>query len=308
MASTGHADGVSGSITEYETATARWIERTVDFLMVESDSLYAQLRPEQIDGLGETAVRSGVGGEVLVKPVHTVATGSVDVGSAIAGDFGDLEAVVAEIAYQKLEQTMGAYFVLIMDATQHTGNVADARGDAAEGLLAVLEKMDIAFDDDGNPRDSDGGLADRRRTCARAVGCVHPRPAPKVLRDHHPQEGGIPCFAMSSQASSTLSLSASSTRRLSRCSQRAASPMCTSFTARSSSARTSSPRALSLSTAIPALGIPHHGSSTSSRSRVRPAISAWRSGELSGPRSTKHGSTTLPIPHLILSFPARPCS
>jgi hypothetical protein len=62
-----------------------------------------------------------------------------------------LEAVVAEIAYQKLEQTMEAYFALIMDATQYTGNVADARGDAAEGLLAVLEKMDIAFDDDGNP-------------------------------------------------------------------------------------------------------------------------------------------------------------
>ena len=151
MGSTGRTDDISGKTTEYEIAAARWIERTVDFLMVESDPLYAQLRPEQIDGLGETAVRIGASGEVLAKPVHMVATGSVDVGSVIDGDFGDLETVVAEIADQKLEQTMRAYFALIMDVTQHTGNVVDAHGDAAEALLAMLEKMDIAFDDDGNP-------------------------------------------------------------------------------------------------------------------------------------------------------------
>lgn len=151
MTSTGPADGVSGKPAEYETATAKWIEHTVDFLMMENDPLYAQLRPEQIDGLGETAIRSGADGEILVRPVHTVATGSVDVGSAIAGDFGDLEAVVAQIADQKLEQTMAAYFALVIDATQHTGNLVDAHGDAAEGLLAMLEKMDVAFDDDGKP-------------------------------------------------------------------------------------------------------------------------------------------------------------
>ncbi len=126
MASTGPADGVSGKPAEYETATAKWIEHTVDFLMMESDPLYAQLRPEQIEGLGETAIRSGADGEILVRPVHTVATGSVDVGSAIAGDFGDLEAVVAQIADHKLEQTMAAYFALVMDATQHHGNVASS--------------------------------------------------------------------------------------------------------------------------------------------------------------------------------------
>lgn len=151
MGSVGRTDGISGRPLEYEAATERWIERTVDFLMVVSDPLYAQLRPEQIEGLGAASVRSGAGGEVMVKPVRIAATGSVDVGSVIAGDFADLETVVAEIADQKLEQTMRAYFALVMDVTQHTGNVVDAHGDAAEALLAMLEKMDIAFDDDGNP-------------------------------------------------------------------------------------------------------------------------------------------------------------
>lgn len=125
--------------------------QTAGFLMVVTDRLYAQLRPEQIDGLAETAVRSGAGGDSVIAQVHTVAAGSVDVDSAIAGDFEDLETVVAGIAYQQLEQTMRAYFALVMDVTQQTGNVVDAHGDAAEALLAMLEKMDIAFDDDGKP-------------------------------------------------------------------------------------------------------------------------------------------------------------
>jgi hypothetical protein len=148
---TGRMDGVSGRPAEYEAATAGWLEQTVDFLMVASDRLYAQLRPEQIDGLAETVVRSGAGGELLVTQVHLTATGSIDVGSVIAGDLKDLEIAVADIAYQKLEQTMRAYFALIMDVTHQTGNVVEANGDAAEALLAMLEKMDIAFDADGSP-------------------------------------------------------------------------------------------------------------------------------------------------------------
>jgi hypothetical protein len=148
---TERTDDVSGRPSEYEDATARWLEQTVDFLMVASDRLYAQLRPEQIDGLAETAVRYGTGGESMVTQVRITAVGSVGIGSIIASDFEDLEAVVADIAYQRLEQTMRAYFALIMDVTQQTGNVVDAHGDAAEALLATLEKMDIAFDEDGKP-------------------------------------------------------------------------------------------------------------------------------------------------------------
>jgi hypothetical protein len=46
---------------------------------------------------------------------------------------------------------MRVYFTMISKVTDETGNTSDARGDAAEGLLAVLEKMDIAFGEDGMP-------------------------------------------------------------------------------------------------------------------------------------------------------------
>lgn len=77
--------------------------------------------------------------------------GSIEIDPVIVGDFDDLHTEVSRIADQRLEQTMRAYFALVMDVTQRTGNVADAHGDVAEGILALLEMMDIQFDDNGDP-------------------------------------------------------------------------------------------------------------------------------------------------------------
>jgi hypothetical protein len=128
-----------------------WLERTVGFLMLARDQLYAQLRPEQVDVPAETTISLGGGDEFVIRPTSITVTGSVDVGPAIAGDLEDLAAEVSSIADQRLEQTMRAYFALVMEVTQRTGNVTDAHGDAAEGFLAMLEAMDVAFDTEGRP-------------------------------------------------------------------------------------------------------------------------------------------------------------
>jgi hypothetical protein len=46
---------------------------------------------------------------------------------------------------------MKAYFAMVMGVTQQTENLINVHGDAVEGLLAMLEKMDLAFDEDGTP-------------------------------------------------------------------------------------------------------------------------------------------------------------
>jgi hypothetical protein len=89
--------------------------------------------------------------DMAVQPFQTRVAGDVKITPMIAGEFADLDAVVSEIADQRLEQTMRAYFAMVNDVTQWTGNVVDAHGDATEGLLAALEKQDIHFDRDGNP-------------------------------------------------------------------------------------------------------------------------------------------------------------
>jgi hypothetical protein len=127
-----------------------WLQRTIGFLMLARDPLYAQLRHERFNGIAEATIEVG-GDPHLVKATLISVTGSVDIGPAIAGDIGDLHAEVSGIADQRLEQTMRAYFALVMEVTQRTGNAVDARGDAAEGFLGMLERMDIHFDEDGKP-------------------------------------------------------------------------------------------------------------------------------------------------------------
>jgi hypothetical protein len=86
-----------------------------------------------------------------VEPYRTSVHGSIEIDPLIAGELGCLHAEICSIASQQLEQTMRAWFALINETTRQTGNVVDAHGDTAEGLLATLEKMDIPFDEDGNP-------------------------------------------------------------------------------------------------------------------------------------------------------------
>jgi len=145
------AGGVAARPSEYETATMAWLERTVQFLMLARDPLYAQLRSEHVDGPAATTISFSGRQEFVVEPTRITVTGAVIVGPAVEGDLGDLAAEASAIADQRLEQTMRAYFAMVMGVTQRTGNVVDAHGDAAEGLLAMLEKMDVAFDEDGTP-------------------------------------------------------------------------------------------------------------------------------------------------------------
>ena len=116
-----------------------------------SDPVYAQLRPELVETVPRQLVDLGDGRMMPVEPYRISVHGSIGIDALIAGDLGELHAEICSIADQQLEQTMRAYFALIDEVTRQTGNVVDAHGDAAEGLLGMLEKMDIAFDDDGNP-------------------------------------------------------------------------------------------------------------------------------------------------------------
>ena len=136
---------------EYEAATQRWMQQTVQHIMRARDRIYAQLRTETAETVPATRLDLGAGQELAVDPFRIHVDGSIAVDPLIDGDLEDLHVQISSIADQQLEQIMRAYFTTISKVTDETGNTIDAHGDAAEGLLAVLEKMDIAFGEDGMP-------------------------------------------------------------------------------------------------------------------------------------------------------------
>jgi hypothetical protein len=119
--------------------------------MVSRDRLYAETLSERHGGPAGTVVDLGGGREFPVEPRPVIVDGSIDVDAAIAGDLRDLHAEVSAIADRQLELTMRAYFEMMIDVTQRAGNAVDAHGDVAEGFLAMIEKMDMEFGEDGLP-------------------------------------------------------------------------------------------------------------------------------------------------------------
>jgi hypothetical protein len=132
----------------------QWLYETVDMLMRARDPDYANLGSERVESLPEAAVELPDGQEMVIEPYQIAATGSVEIDPAIAGDFGDLHAVVSDIADQRLEQTMRALYSVLADVSQRTGNTVEIGEDGAEGLLALMEITDMDFDEHGNLRSS----------------------------------------------------------------------------------------------------------------------------------------------------------
>lgn len=129
----------------------QWMDETVDTVMRARDPFYAQIRSERVESLPDMTLELPDGQDMVVEPFRVAATGTVELDPAIAGDFDDLHAIVSSIADQRLEQTMRALFAQMIDITQRTGNTVDANEDAAKGLLALTEKMDMQFDEQGDP-------------------------------------------------------------------------------------------------------------------------------------------------------------
>jgi hypothetical protein len=147
----GFGSVVAARPSEYEDATMRWMYQTVDTLMRARDPVYARIGCERVESLPDMSIELPDGQDMLIEPFRVSATGTIEIEPAIAGDFDDLHTVVSSIADQRLEQTMRALFAQIIDITQRTGNTINASGDAAEGLLALMEKMDMQFDEHGKP-------------------------------------------------------------------------------------------------------------------------------------------------------------
>ena len=86
-----------------------------------------------------------------VEPYRTSVHGSIEIDPLIAGDLGGLHAEICSIASQQLEQTMRACFALMTTSPGRPATSWTRTGTRPRACLTCLEKMDIAFDGDGNP-------------------------------------------------------------------------------------------------------------------------------------------------------------
>jgi nitrogen fixation/metabolism regulation signal transduction histidine kinase len=89
---------------------------------------------------------------MIVQPIRMEVAGAVNVTAVIKGDLTDLHETVARTAEQMLEQTMRSMFAQLEAVTERVGNVVQAEGDLIESFIRLLQTMEIAFDENGDPQ------------------------------------------------------------------------------------------------------------------------------------------------------------
>lgn len=138
---------------EYEAAGYAWFGEAVHHVMRTMDPLYASMSPHRNPMLAEELIQpTGDDQPMAVQPFRIEATGAVNVPAVIEGDLQDLHDAVANVAQQMLTQTMRAMFDQMRAVTDRVGTTIEASGDLVETFIHLLEAVDIAFDDQGEPQ------------------------------------------------------------------------------------------------------------------------------------------------------------
>jgi hypothetical protein len=137
---------------EYALAVTAWFQSQVRHLMRASDPLYASLSREPVEAMPDEFIQpTGDDEPMIVTPVRIEAQGEVTVSGAVDGDLDEMHTAVAVVAEQMLRQTMEMFFSQLTAVTERVGNTVDAQGDVIEGFIRMIEKMDVAFDENGLP-------------------------------------------------------------------------------------------------------------------------------------------------------------
>lgn len=116
------------------------------------DEVYAQIPHEASEGPVSTIAQIS-DTETMHLEAHRIrAESSIDVPSIIRGDLNKLNSIIVELASQMLPQLMKMYFDTIDQVTERTGNRVESQGDLVEVYIAAIEKIDVQFNKDGQPR------------------------------------------------------------------------------------------------------------------------------------------------------------
>lgn len=146
---------ISVGAPEYDAATSQWVNDTVRLMMRAIDPVYAALPRESFESVASPTVQFDHGDDLVMQPARLSASLALDVQAMIEGDLEELHIAVESVAQQTVKQIV-QHFAATMDAiTAQTGNVIDgSAGDWVDSWIDMLERIDMAFDEDGRPTTS----------------------------------------------------------------------------------------------------------------------------------------------------------
>jgi len=141
------------SLQEYERAFARFANEALQKLMAIKDPVLREIKRVQSEQMPIIQNTMPSGEVVEGKPFRTEMKFSLGVDELMNGNLEAFAAALDDMATDGLKQLMPKLFERIGGLSEAAGTTVDARGEplSHELLLRGLERVEIDFDEDGNP-------------------------------------------------------------------------------------------------------------------------------------------------------------
>jgi hypothetical protein len=141
------------SLYEYNRAFTRFVGEAIHELMARKDPVLGRIKSERSEQIPIVRNTMPSGEVVEGQPLRTETSVAVTLDDVVSGDVDEFAAALDDTATKALAQVMPRFFERIGGLSEAAGTTVDARAEplSYELLLRGFEKIDIDFDDNGNP-------------------------------------------------------------------------------------------------------------------------------------------------------------
>ncbi len=141
------------SLPEYHTAFTKFFGAAVRELMKSKDAVLGKIQTEEREHIPTTQISMPSGNTVELEKIQAEMKFTIHADDIIKGNLERLVVNIDEASDQGLESLMPQFFKYLNQVCEASGNVVDAKGEpfSYDLLLKVLDKIEIPFDENGNP-------------------------------------------------------------------------------------------------------------------------------------------------------------
>ena len=141
------------SLAEYETAARRAAFAAINALACAQSPLLAEIPSEEVAVIHGGRV-SGASGQASYDPIKVRGDFELDISAVCTGDLDELLCSLDRLAEVQVRTVTAGFVERLNMVTAATGNEVNAKGGPLthELIVELLDKMEINFDDAGNPQ------------------------------------------------------------------------------------------------------------------------------------------------------------
>jgi hypothetical protein len=141
-------------LPEYETTARKVAYDAINALSSAQSPLLAEIPSEEVAVIHDSRVSGATSGQASYEPIKIRGDFEWDIDKICAGDLDEILCSLNHLAEAQVQAVTAGFVERLNMVTAATGNEVDAKGGPLthELIVDLLDKMEMDFDDAGNPQ------------------------------------------------------------------------------------------------------------------------------------------------------------